>query len=141
MKKLILLFSLVITLTGCGQNSEHKYNFTCASKISKNEVKDFENNSFEDYSDSDIDLLAEITTFIIDSNPENESYECFFNERKKDFLVLDVYGLENEKKIDETLCKLKANKDIKLPKKTYFLFHKYVNEFEDGGILVGLSVD
>ena len=87
-----------------------------------------------------MDLLANITSFIIDYNPEKEAYECFFNKREKDLLVLDVLGLEDENKIDKTICALIENKKIDLPKTTIILFHKYINGFDDGGIIVGIKI-
>lgn len=141
MKHIIFSVFLFSILTSCGQNSKIVYKYKCAKQLTENEIKNYQINTFENYSDSDLDLLADITTFIIDSNPEKDSYECFFNKREKKLLVLDVFGLENEDKIDKTLCNLVENKQIKLPKKTIILFHKYENEFDDGGIIVGLRID
>jgi len=51
-----------------------------------------------------------------------------------------VLGLENENNIDKTICALVENKKINLPKTTIILFHKYINGFDDGEIIVGLKI-
>jgi len=140
MKHTIFIFFLLLSLVSCGQNSKSTREYKCAKQLTENEIREYQFNTFKDYTESDIDLLANITSFIIDTNPEKDSYECFFNKRKKDLLVLDVLGLENESKIDETICSLIENKEIKLPKNTIILFHKYTNGFDDGGIIVGLKI-
>ena len=139
MKHILLLIFFVSFFTGCSQTLKSSYKFKCAEQLTESEIDNLEN-TFKDYTDEDLDLLADITTFIIDSNPEKDSYECFFNKREKKLLVLDVLGLENEEKIDKTVCGLLENKKIKLPKNTIILFHKYINGFDDGGIIVALKI-
>jgi len=139
MKKFFPLFLLLTSLTIYSQDLKNSQEYKCATPLTKSEFYKFQYNTFNDYKDKDLDLLADITTFIIDSNPEKEAYECFFNKREKNLLVLDVLGLENEASIDKTICALIENKEIKLPKNTIILFHRYVNGFDDGGIIVALK--
>lgn len=140
MKFLFLILSVLCFLPGCSQNVQNSYDYDCASSLSKDEIKKFQYNTFEDYTDEDLDLLAEITSYITDANPEKDSYECFFNKRANDLLVLDVYGLESEESINKTMCGLSKNKKLPLPKNIIILFHKYIDGFKDGGIIAGLRM-
>ncbi len=140
MRAILKYFFLFLFLTSYAQNSTSTHQYKCAALLSEKEIEKYQNNTFKNYTEIDLDVLATMTTFIIDSNPEKDSYECFFNKSEKDLWVFDVLGLENEDQIDKTLCLLIKNKEIKLPKNTILLFHKYVNEFDDGGIIVGLKI-
>jgi hypothetical protein len=139
MKRIITVLLLSIFAMSCGQSYRSSYTYQCATQLTNNEIYDAQQNSLYDYSNDDLDLLADITTFIIDSNPEKDDYECFFNKRTKDLLILDVYGLEDEAKIDNTFCELIKNQNIELPQNVIILFHRYVNGYDDGGVIVGLA--
>lgn len=140
MRYIILILFSFSFLISCSQNLRSSYKYKCAEQLTESVINNYIENSFEDYTDEDLNFLADITTYIMDSNPEKDSYECFFNQHQKNLLVLDVYGLENEEKIDKTVCGLLENKKIKLPRTTIILFHKYINGFDDGGIIVGLKI-
>lgn len=141
MKKIIFLLLSLPGVMVYGQTSPNEEaRYECGQRLAIEEISEYQVNSFSGYTDEEIRLLTKIMTLILETNPEKETYECFFNTSKKNLLVLDVFGLEDYQCINRTLCSLRDDTDIKLPKNTIILFHIYVNGFEDGGIIEALRM-
>ena len=135
----LFISGLVILNISCADVYKSDYKFRCASPLSNRQIDLFKSNNFDNYTESDLDLLADITTYLIEVNGDTSEFEVFFNQKTEKLLVLDVYGLENEDQIDSTTCGLFNNSKIKLPAHMIILFHQYKNGNEDGGIIVGLT--
>lgn len=134
------IIASILFLISCNTSNLIDNKFTCAQKLSDKELNNLKSNNFKDYSDSDLELLADITTLIIKSNGDTSEFEVFYNRKTDTSLTIDIYGLEIVKQIDKTVCDLKNTNEIDLPNHMNLLFHRYVNGYDDGGIIVGLSI-
>ena len=135
----LLISGLLILNISCADVYRSDYKFRCASQLSNRQINLYKLNSFKNYTENDLDLLADITTCIIEVNGDTSEFEIFYNQKTEKSLVLDVYWLENEEQIDSTTCRLFNTTTIKLPAQMIILFHQYKNGYEDGGIIVGLT--
>lgn len=138
MRKTFHCIFIIFFLIGCRRTGEN--NYKCADNLSDEEINSFKTITNKDYSDEDLGKLADITTQIMKCYGDSAEFEVFFNSKSDNFLALDIFGLENEKKIDRTVCALKNNLDLHLPASTVLLFHKYTKDLNDGGIVAGLKL-
>lgn len=138
MKKTFHLIFIICFLLSCGRAS--KNNYKCADNISEEEIDSFRSKTTQDYSDEDPDKLAYITNKLIECNGDSAEFEVFINLKRDNFLTLDIFGLENENKIDLTVCALKNDPNLHLPSLTILLFHKYTKDLNDDGIIAGLKL-
>lgn len=135
-----LFLSLTLILLSCTPAiAQNEYPFKCGDALTFEEVRPLKMSLFSDYTEGDIKMVEDITAHVAKQYDKTIPYEVFINQKTDTSLVLDIYGLEKEEEVDETSCWIFNGKEIDLPARTTLLFHRYINDYQDGGIVVGLT--
>lgn len=135
-----LLLTLALILLSClPAIAQNEYPFKCGEPLTFEQVRPLKYNNYTDYSEKDIKMLEAISAYIVANNDKSVEYEVFINQRTDTSLILDIFGLEKEEDVDKTSCGIFNSTDMGLPARVTLLFHRYINESEDGGIVVALT--
>ncbi len=135
----ILAVAGCLIFGACGTNKSGQSKYKCGRGLSATEIGQISTAGIKDYSDEDLNNLAELTTLVSKLNSDSLEYEVFYLEKSSTRLVLGVFGVDNAEQIEKTACGIFEGKDLKLPKEKWLLFHKYVNGSAGSEFLIGIS--
>lgn len=139
MRNTLLLSLLLILFSFASARAQNEYPFKCGEALTFEQVRPLKYNNYTDYSEKDIKLVDAIDKYIAANNDKSVEYEVFINQRTDTSLILDIFGLEKEEEVDKTSCGIFNSTDMGLPARVTLLFHRYINESEDGGIVVAIT--
>ncbi len=138
MIKLLVSSLILVILFGCSPATSNSFN--CGDELSDSELKTYRQSTFKNYSDTDLDKLAEITSAVVKCNGDTTEFEVFFNKKENDLLAIDIFGISDLNQIHKTACALKTEKALQLPSTTILLFHSYSKDLQDAGIVAAVKL-